>query len=65
VTRIAFLLTVALLAGCGEAPLPVAQADEVYASIRRAEAEQARARPGSPEKASEQSAERGIGKSQL
>lgn len=50
-TRFAFLLTIASVAGCGGPPPPVAQADEVYASIRRAEHERARARPGSAEKA--------------
>ena len=64
-TRIAFLLTIALVAGCGETPLPVAQADDIYASIRRAEAEQARALPGSSEKATGQRAGRSERKSQL
>ena len=63
--KIALLLTMALLAGCGDAPPPVAQADDVYASIRRAEVERARAQPGAAEKRPEQTTERSVGKSQL
>jgi hypothetical protein len=65
VTRIALLLTIALMAGCGDAPPPVAQADDVYASIRRAEVERARAQPGTAEKRRDQSTERSARKSQL
>ena len=64
-TRVAFLFTLALLTGCGEAPLPVAEADDVYASIRRAELERARARPDSAEQASDQTTDRSVRKSQL
>lgn len=64
-TKIAFLLTIGLTAGCGDTPLPVAQADDVYASIRRAELDRARARPDFPEKASDQITERSVPKSQL
>ena len=64
-TKIALPLTIALLAGCGDAPPPVAQADDVYASIRQAEAERARAQPGAAEKRPDQSTERSVRKSQL
>jgi len=65
VPKIAFLLTIALLAGCGNRPLPVAQAEDVYASIRRAEVERARARPAPAGKAPHQITERNVRKSQL
>ncbi len=64
-TKIALLLTVALLAGCGEEPVPVAQAEDVYSSIRRAELERARAQPGSEAKARDETTERSVRKSQL
>ena len=64
-TKISLLLTITLLAGCGGAPPPVAQADDVYASIRRAEVERARAQPGAAEKRPDQTTERSVRKSQL
>ena len=64
-TRFAFFMAIGLLAGCGEAPLPQAQAHEVYASIRRAEAERARARSASVEQTSDDAGEKGQSRSQL
>ncbi len=64
-TRIALLLTLGLLVGCADAPLPVAEADDVYASIRRAELERARVRPGSDGESGNETTERSVRKSQL
>lgn len=63
-TRIALALTIFGLAGCSDAPPPVAQAEDVYGSIRRAEVERARARPDADERPDQTSA-RSDGKSQL
>ena len=63
-TRIALALMIFLLAGCSDAPRPVAQAEDVYGSIRRAEVERARARPDA-DKRPEQTSARNLGKSQL
>ena len=46
---------IAALAGCGGTPPRVAQADEVYASIRQAEIERARAQPEAAERISDRS----------
>ncbi len=64
-TKIALLLAIALLVGCSDEPVPVAQAEDVYASIRRAELERERARPGSGEKTRDGTSKGGAGKSQL
>lgn len=64
-TKIALFLTTALLAGCSDQPQPVAQAEDVYSSIHRAELERARARPESAAKERDETTERGVLKSQL